>query len=145
MEDLTVLARRALELMDAGRLDEWAQTMDPDCEFIAPGAALRGRRAVRFFVEGFRTAFPDVHHAIDRLYVVGDAVIMEGTFGGTHSGPIRSPAGELPATHRKFELKQAQVVQVRNGLALSLRTYFDRMELMTQLGLLPFPSAPASR
>ena len=144
MEDLEALARRALELMDAGKLDEWERTMDPDCDFVAPGAALHGRRAVREFVAGFRQAFPDVHHTIDSLYAVGDTVLMEATFAGTHDGPLRSPAGAIPPTHRKVEIKEAQIVQVRDGLAVSVRTYFDRMAMMGQLGLLPSPAAAQS-
>ena len=57
----------------------------------------------------------------------------------------RGAIASLDAGEHKFDLKQAQVVGVRNGLAFSLRTYFDRMDLMAQLGLLPRPAAAKSQ
>lgn len=62
MKDPESLARDALRLMDEGKLDQWEQTMEPDCEFTAPGVSIRGRTAVQGVVEGFRRAFPDVRH-----------------------------------------------------------------------------------
>jgi predicted ester cyclase len=137
--DREALARYALQLLDDGELDEWEWTMTPDCELIAPGAILRGRKAIRGFVEGFRRAFPDVRHTIDSLYAVGDTVVLEATFAGTHSGTLRTPDGEIPPTGRAIRVRQAQLVTLRGGQAISIRIYFDRMEMLAQLGVLPPP------
>jgi predicted ester cyclase len=141
MDDLEAVARRALALLDERRMDEWEATMAPDASFSAPGIALRGRAPIRQFVEGFQQAFPDIQHRIDRILVSGDTLIVEGRFTGTHSGVLRTPGGDVPPTGRRLEVPEVQLVSVVDGLAASLRTYFDRLEMLTQLGLLPAPAA----
>ena len=71
----------------------------------------------------------------------GDSAAGDFAFSRGRRGAIAS----LDAEEHKFDLKQAQVVGVRNGLAFSLRTYFDRMDLMAQLGLLPRLAAAKSQ
>ena len=142
MADAETTARDALKLMDEGRFDEWEETMEPECEFAGPGSSFRGRKAIRAFVEAFHTAFPDVKHTFHNVYAIGDdTVVVEYTFAGTHNGPLRTPGGDLPPTGRRVSIRSAQVVEMRDGKAVALRTYFDRMELMAQLGLLPTPTA----
>ncbi|HEX6509355.1 MAG TPA: nuclear transport factor 2 family protein [Chloroflexota bacterium] len=136
LPDLVALAQRALQLLDERRLDEWEQTMRPDATFIGPGMELHGSGQIRQFVEGFHHAFPDITHRIDRLLVAGDTVIMEGVFSGTHTGVLRTPGGDIPATGKRVEVREAQLVTVdQDGLAIRFETYFDRREMMTQLGL----------
>jgi predicted ester cyclase len=136
MEDLESLGRRALALLDQRRYDEWEATMVPDATFVGPGMTLQGRAQIRQFVEGFQQAFPDVKHRIDRMLVSGNTLIYEGTFTGTHTGVLHAPGGDVPPTGRRIEMPEAQIVTVVDGLATSLRTYFDRLEMMTQLGLM---------
>jgi predicted ester cyclase len=129
--------------MDEGDLDAWEQTMEPECEFVAPGASFRGREAVRAFVEAFRDAFPDVRHTIESLHTAGDRIVFEGSFVGTHTGPLRTPGGgEIPPTGKPILVRQVQIVELREGRAASIHTYFDRLELMGQLGLLPTSGSP---
>jgi predicted ester cyclase len=117
--------------------------MAPECEFVAPGASLHGREGVRAFVEAFRTAFPDVRHTIESLRSAGDTIVFEGLFAGTHTGPLRTPGGdEIPPTGKPILVRQVQVVELRDGKAASIHTYFDRLELMGQLGLLPTARSP---
>ena len=134
--DLVALARNALHLLDERRLDQWEQTMAPDAVFTGPGMVVNGREEIRRFVEGFQQAFPDVTHRTDRLLVAGDTLIMGGVFIGTHEGILRTPAGDVPPTGRRVEVREVQLVTIdRDGLAVRLDTYFDRLEMLAQLGL----------
>jgi ketosteroid isomerase-like protein len=144
-QDIEALARHALQLMDEGELDEWEWTMTPDCELIVPGATFHGHKEIRWFVEGFRRAFPDVRHTIDSLHVVGDTVVLEATFAGTHTGPLRTPDDEIGPTGKPIRVRQAQLVTLRNGKAVSIRTYFDRLELTEQLERAPRTSSAVER
>lgn len=66
----------------------------------------------------------------------------EGSFAGTHTGPLRTEGGgEIPPTGKPINVRQVQVVELRDGRARSIHTYFDRLELMGQLGLLPTAGA----
>lgn len=134
---ILALGRRALRFLDERRLDDWELTMAPDAVFDGPGMRLQGRAQIREFVESFHQTFPDVTHRIDRLLVAGgDALVMEGVFSGTQAGPLRTPAGDVPPTGKRVEVREAQLTTVgRGGLAAHFSTYFDRLEMMAQLGL----------
>jgi predicted ester cyclase len=136
-QDALALVQNALRLLDERRMDEWEQTMTPDAIFVAPGAKLQGRAQIRQFTEGFQRAFPDVSHRIDRVLAAGNTIVFEGTFSGTHNGVLRTPGGEVPPTGRRVEARECQIVTLdEDGLAVSFSTYFDRFEMMEQLGLL---------
>lgn len=134
--DLTALAHKALQFLDERRLDEWELTMAPDAIFIGPGLEAQGRAQIRQIAEGFQRAFPDIRHRVDRLLVAGETLVVEGVFSGTHTGVLRGPAGNVAPTGRRVEVREAQMVAVdRDGLAVRFDTYFDRLEMLTQLGL----------
>jgi predicted ester cyclase len=69
----------------------------------------------------------------------GDVAIDEGHFTGTNTGDIPGPGGEsIPATGKQVRVRECDVVTVDDyGLIREHRFYFDQMELLGQLGLLP--------
>jgi predicted ester cyclase len=86
----------------------------------------------------FYTAFPDISHPIDRIVPAGDTVTVELHAVGTHTGPLISAAGEVPATRRDISLRVANLLTVNDaGRVTSVHVYFDQMEMLGQLGLLP--------
>ena len=89
------------------------------------------------FFRGFWEAFPDAHNELDRLIAEGPIVAAEGRFSGTHSGALRTPQGEIPATGRDVEFRWAVTCEVRGDELVSEHLYFDQLELLTQLGLAP--------
>jgi hypothetical protein len=39
--------------------------------------------------------FPDAHVEVNKLYIVDDVAVEEGTFTGTHNGVLHSPMGDI--------------------------------------------------
>jgi predicted ester cyclase len=76
-----------------------------------------------------------------RVFEIGDTAIAEGNFVGTHTGPLATPNGAVPATGRRMDLPFSDFFEVKDGKVISHRVYFDQMALMAQLGLLPEPAA----
>jgi predicted ester cyclase len=72
---------------------------------------------------------------IDNLIASGDVVVVEFTGRGTHTGPLVTSMGEIPATGRSLTLKLCDVVEFKDGKVASQRTYFDTGSMMAQLGL----------
>ena len=140
MESVSDIVRRNLRLTDEGDVDAFIAGFEPDCEWQAPGAILRGRDAVRAYVEPLHRALPDARHDYD-LTVIGDTAFVEGTWGGTHTGPLVTPDGEIPPTGKEVRFSFLGVVRVRGGLIYSLHVYFDQLAFLTQLGLVPEPAA----
>ncbi|HEY5858431.1 MAG TPA: ester cyclase [Aldersonia sp.] len=58
-------------------------------------------------------------------YEVGDTIIVEGVYSGTHNGPLVTPDGTVPPTGRTFEFSYADILQAREGKFVSHRIYWD--------------------
>lgn len=112
----------------------------PDIEFEAPGAKLRGREQVAQFFAAYWRAFPDAQVTVRNRLVDGSTVVSENVLVGTHSGPLRTPQGDIPPTGRRIESRGIAVQRVEAGLVASEHLYFDQVEMLAQLGMLPEPA-----
>ena len=127
---------RILESGQLGRLEEvWAT----DIEMKGPGASLRGLAQLRPYLEAWFTAFPDLKHQVVSTVDAGDTVTVELRITGTHTGPMRTPKGELPPTGRKVVWEACDVMQIAHGKVSSWHAYVDQISFLAQLGLLPAP------
>ena len=83
-------------------------------------------------------AFPDASFESVHAHESGANEIDEGYFVGTHTGPLTGPDGEtVEGTGKSVRLRECDVVTVEDGVVTSHRFYFDNMEFMQQLGLVP--------
>lgn len=89
----------------------------------------RGRDGLKRRVVLFRTAFPDIHFAIDDMLAEGDQVAVQYTFTGTHAGQF----GELEPTGRKIAVTGILIARVRDGRIASAVSVFDSGDLIHQL------------
>ena len=119
--------------------DADAEPWSQDAEFVAPNASMRGREEVLGFLGVMWEAFPDGRLETSRLLVEGSDVAAEGRFIGTHTGVMRTPEGEIPATGRQVEFRWMSSYEVRGEELASEHLYFDQAELLGQLGLMPTP------
>jgi len=86
-------------------------------------------------------AFPDGKITLGRIIEAGDLVAVEYTGRGTHTGPMVTSAGTVPATGRSVTLQFCDIFEVKNGKLQSRRSYGDTGALMTQLGLIAAQTA----
>ena len=62
----------------------------------------------------------------------------QARYVGTHTGTWRNPDGaEIPATGKKIDFPFVGIFQVRDEKISSIRIYYDQVEVLTQLGLMP--------
>jgi steroid delta-isomerase-like uncharacterized protein len=110
-----------------------------DCEITSPGGVvLRGRDGVEAFWHGYQDAFPDNRIIVGTVFGTGEEAVEEAVFEGTHTGPLRAPDGqEIPATGRRASTPFSQVFTLRDGRVARARLYFDQVDLLSQLGLMP--------
>lgn len=110
-----------------------------DAELVWPGlGAVTGRKAIVGFYAVLLGAFPDVHVTITRIIEQGNAIAVEYVSEGTHSGPLPTPSGELPPTDRRMRVQASSIGTANaNGLIQNQREYFDQVEILAQLGLMP--------
>jgi predicted ester cyclase len=80
-------------------------------------------------------AFPDLRIEIHSIIEQGNLVVVEGSGHGTHKGVLRHPAGELPPTGRRLDLRFVDIYEVEDGRVQRGRYYIDRLSLFEQLGI----------
>ena len=131
------VARESVECYSAGDFDRLRSLLADDFyeEELATQRRLEGADARVKTVQGWKRAFPDEHGTITGVYTSGNTVAIEVTWEGTHSGPMAMPDGqELPPSNKPFTVKSVQVIEVEDGKMKALRTYFDLMTLLQQIG-----------
>jgi predicted ester cyclase len=111
--------------------------------FEGPGVQLEGRDATTAYAMSWLHAFEDGRLEVHNELVVGDWVVQEFVFAGTHTGTLSGPAGDIPATNHQLRGRGTQILRVENGVVVDTRLYFDQVDVMTQLGLMP-EVAPAT-
>jgi predicted ester cyclase len=98
MADPKRVVERHVEAFNARDAD--AEPWSDDAEFVAPNASVHGREEVLGFLGVFWDAFPDGRLETSGLLAEGSVVAAEGRFIGTHTGVMRTPAGDVAATGR---------------------------------------------
>ncbi len=131
-QDLARLATTAFNARDeAGLRALWTE----DFHFIGPDGESHGADAMLAREHGMWRAFPDAKASIE-VVCFGEAVVaMETTMVGTHTGPFVLSDGELPPTGRPITLTFGVHVWFRDGLACRERVFYDRTQLLRQLGV----------
>ncbi len=117
--------------------DNDAEPWADNAELVAPGGQASGREGVLAFLGVFHEAFPDLRLEVTQLLTDGSAAAAEGTLTGTHDGVLHAPNGDVPPTGRAVELRWAAVFATDGDTLKSEHLFFDQMDFLGQLGLLP--------
>jgi len=92
----------------------------------------------RGYLQGFLTAFPNIHHDVAYTVAKGDNVVMHWTAAGTQTGPLATPSGgSIPATGKHAVVPGSTTFEIQHGKVLHGWTFFDMASLLLQLGLMP--------
>ena len=135
-------ATRYLEAFNAHDESAMRALNAPNIKFEAPGGVrIEGREAATGYSMVWLKGFPDARMTADNELISGPWVVQECTFEGTHAGSFEGPAGTVPPTGRKVIGHCVQIGRFENGMASEVRLYYDQVELLTQLGLMPEPAA----
>lgn len=119
-------------------LEALARVYAPDAVATSPEGEIRGRDAIVAYLKQYLDAFPDLTWEPLHSVESGNIAVDEGFIVGTHTQPLTMPDGEtVPPTGRKVRFRECDAVAVENGLITSHRFYYDQMDVLGQLGLLP--------
>jgi len=133
------------EHMESENRHEFDVTMGtfhhPRYELIATGDVYDGEEEVQRYFDETRTAFPDQRNELIALHHADDAVIVEFTLKGTHTGPLRG----FPPTGKAFEAQVTSFFLFEDDRLVSERVYFDQATILRQLGLAHDPTTFAGR
>jgi predicted ester cyclase len=140
MTDARTLAERLFEIIDSHRWADVDTVLTADAEMSSP---FGDRLTVSAWLDvnrSFAVACPDGRHTITDVVDDGDRFAIEGTWTGTHTGPMAGPAGEILPTGRSVVLPFCGVATRRDDRIAAVTVYLDQMTMLGQLGLLPEPA-----
>jgi ketosteroid isomerase-like protein len=135
----------AMRRTDAREHEEFLAMQADDAVWRTGGATMRGKEEIRGWLQPFWQAFTTSRHELQHVYEVGpDKVMAQGVFTGVHDGPLPLPDGtEIPPTGKPVSFRFAMAVERRPGaeVASAVDIYFDQLDFLGQLGLIPAPAA----
>ena len=110
----------------------------PDAVYIEPGGRHEGRAGIQSWLDDWGRSFSDVRFEASLVVADGDVIIAEWTYRCVHTGPLRMPDGTVvPASGRVIDSPGVTVLRVKNGQITLARDYFDQLEGLVELGLMP--------
>jgi steroid delta-isomerase-like uncharacterized protein len=125
------------EDFNSGDIDAAVAAFSEDLQTIDPGmGTVHGIEPFRDYLQTFKRAMPDARAVVEQMFEAGDSVIVEGRFVGTHTGPLASPDGDIEPTGASVDLRFADVSRVDDAKIVAYHTYYDQLDMLTQLGLL---------
>jgi steroid delta-isomerase-like uncharacterized protein len=141
MADAREIGARFIEAFNAHDEARIRELNGENVVFEAPGdMKVEGREAATGYAMGWIRAFPDARLTVHNEIANDDWVAQECTFEGTHENTMSSPGGDIPATHKRLTGRCVQIFKVEGDVVTDTRLYFDQVQVMTQLGLMPEPA-----
>lgn len=133
---------RDLDAWNAHDKRAWTADVADDCDVKGPGGVSGTGRELRDMLFAMWTdGFPDNHIRPITIAEDGEYGILEAVFEGTHTGTLNTPSGPIPATRKRVSIPFVTTSKAKDGKFKSFHLYFDQVELMTQLGLMPATTA----
>ena len=142
MGDLKAVSDEFTEAFNAHDSERIRACYADGAKFTAPGGvALDGPEAITEYNMTWLNAFPDAKATVTNELFAGDWVVSQVTFTGTHTETFSSPDGDIPATGKSVTGRAADLIRVKDGKVVEEHLYFDNMEVLAQLGLVPETAA----
>ena len=125
------------EVWNQGKFDVLDEVVSPVYvgHLPTPPSAPSGREGLRWLIQMYRTAFPDIHVQIDDQFAEGDKVLTRITVQGTHQGQFMG----IAPTNKKVTVGALVVTRFKDGQNVEGWAELDRLGLMQQLGVAPAP------
>ncbi|MBX3192561.1 MAG: ester cyclase [Labilithrix sp.] len=100
---------------------------------------MKGKAAGKKYFAEMTKAFPDAKATHSNVWGIGDYVIAEETFSGTHKGALFG----IQPTKKSVNMHGLTIMQFKDGKVIKGWSYGNGAEMMSQLGQLP--AAPAAK
>lgn len=92
-----------------------------------------GIDSARAYYANYLTGFSDVAFSIKDVFGMGNKLVKHWNFRGTHTGTFFG----IPATGKSVNIEGVTLVRMDKGKIAEERDFFDNLEFMQQLGLIP--------
>ena len=122
------------EIINKGKLGMFNDSnFTKDVVMHAGPSDVVGIDSARDYYANYLTGFSNITFTIKDVFGQGDKLVKYWNFKGTHTGVFFG----IPPTGKTVSLDGTTLVRMANGKIAEERDFFDNMEFMTQLGLMP--------
>ncbi|MEO5593705.1 MAG: ester cyclase [Chitinophagaceae bacterium] len=122
------------EIMNKGKLGMFNDSnFTKDVVMHASPADVIGIGSARAYYANFLTGFSQITFTIKDVFGQGEKLVKYWNFKGTHTGIFFG----IPATGKTVSLDGTTLVRMSGGKIAEERDFYDNMDFMTQLGLMP--------
>jgi predicted ester cyclase len=134
-ENKAAFRRIPEEVLNSGNLELADELFASDyIEHIpAPPGWPSGLEGFKMFVRTLRSAFPDVHYAVETVFAEGEMAAGSITAHGTHRGEYFG----IAATGREVTWTETHVVRYENGKLVEHWGNSDDLGVLQQIGAVP--------
>jgi len=136
---LVEIARKQIDAFNNGDWEQMRGLLASDAHYQEFGTerAIEGPEQIIEAFKGWKTAFPDAAGTVTSSVAGGDTAVLEVTWKGTHTGPLTTAAGTIPASGKHQETPAAIFYVFEGPKIKASRHYFDAMTLLKQIGAEP--------
>ena len=134
IEDNIELAKRHFHNEVIGQSDLVLAEMTDDCHYYmipVMDEPIYDKQAITAIHNGLRTSFSDLYIDIEEIVASEDAVAVKTVLGGRQTGEWDG----IPPTGKEIKLSTAVFFKICDGKIVSESIYFDRREILRQLGI----------
>jgi len=122
------------EILNKGKLDMFNDSnFTKDVVMHASPSDVVGIDSAKAYYGNFLTGFSNIQFTIKDVFGQGDKLVKYWNFKGTHTGVFFG----IPATGKNVSLDGTTLVRMSNGKIAEERDFYDNLDFMTQLGLMP--------
>jgi steroid delta-isomerase-like uncharacterized protein len=142
VEKTEELVRLAREQISAFNSADWglmrgSLTSDSRYEELGTERKVEGPEDIVELYKGWKTAFPDVVGTVTSSVAAGNKAALEVLWTGTHTGPLTTAEGTIPASGKAHETPAAVFYTFEGNKIKASRQYFDSLTLLKQIGAKP--------
>ena len=130
------LARKQIDAFNTGDWEQLGASFAADSLYNELGTQrkIEGPEKIVELFKAWKTAFPDAVGTVTSAMASGDKAALELTWKGTHTGPLETAEGTIPASGKQQETPAAVFFTFDGDKIKESRHYFDSMTLLKQIG-----------
>jgi steroid delta-isomerase-like uncharacterized protein len=135
-DEIVKLARKQIDAFNTGDWEQLRAMLASDARYDELGTQRKidGPDKIVELFRGWKTAFPDAVGTVTSAVASGNKAALELTWKGTHTGPLETAEGTLPASGKRQETPAACFFTFEGDKIKESRHYFDSMTLLKQIG-----------
>jgi steroid delta-isomerase-like uncharacterized protein len=135
-DEIVKLARKQIDAFNTGDWEQLRASLATDSLYDELGTQrkIEGPEKIVELFKAWKTAFPDAVGTVTSAVASGNKAALEVTWKGTHTGPLETPEGTIPASGKRQETPAAYFFAFEGDKIKESRHYFDSMTLLKQIG-----------